>query len=226
MDRIEIGRIEAQRAEREPFFHAPWTIVALCVGLVALFALQQLTNSDLLIRRYGLTPHALYAGHWESLFTSLFLHASVPHVAINTVWAFAVGPPVARMMGTDIRGAGAFFGFYLLCGVIGSLGFIAMAPGDLVPMVGASGAVSGLLGAAVRLIDGRGRIGGIFTPMVIGFTVVWGVVNYVFGAFGLTPGAVGVPVAWQAHMAGYLAGLVLFGPFARLAGRSATSFTH
>ena len=228
MDRIEIGRIEAKMGERErePFFHAPWTIVALCLGLLGLFAVQQLTNSDLLIQRYGLTPAALAAGRWWTLLTSLFLHGSWPHVAINTLVAFAVGPPVARMMGTGVRGVIAFFIFYLLCGVVGSLGFVAMAPGDQTPTVGASGAISGLLGAAVRLIEGRGRIGAILAPSVVAFTLVWGVVNFIFGAFGLTPGAIGVPVAWQAHMAGYLAGLLLFGPFARLAGRSATSFTH
>ena len=225
MDRIEIGRIEAKPAEREPFFHAPWTIVALCLGLIALYALQKLTTSDL-TQRYGVTPAALAAGHWWTLLTSLFLHGSWAHVLLNTVVAFAVGPPVARMMGTDTRGAVAFLLFYLLCGVIGSLGFVAMTPGDLTPTVGASGAISGLLGAAVRLIEGRGRIGKVLAPTVIAFTLVWGVVNFVFGAFGLTPGAIGVPVAWQAHMAGYLAGLLLFGPFARLAGRNATSFTH
>ena len=226
MDRIDIGRMEAKTAEREPLFHAPWTITALCLGLLALFALQQLTNSELLIQRYGLTPRSLAAGRWWTLLTPLFLHGSWAHVLVNALVAFAVGPPVARMMGTDARGASAFFLFYLVCGVIGSLGFIALAPGDLTPTVGASGAISGLLGAAVRLIEGRGRIGRILAPTVLAFTLIWGVVNFVFGAFGLTPGAIGVQVAWQAHMAGYLGGLLLFGPFARLAGRSATSFTH
>jgi len=226
MDRIEIGQLSADRAEREPFFRAPWTIVALCAGLIILFALQQLAGSDALIWRYGLRPATLAAGHWTTLVSSLFLHVSWAHVGMNTVVAFAVGPPVARVMGTDPRGAAAFFAFYLACGVIGSLGLVAMDPRDTAPVIGASGAVSGLLGAAIRLIEGRGRIGRILTPTVLGFTLVWGVVNYVFGAFGLTPGAIGIPVAWQAHMAGYLAGLLLFGPFARLAGRSGTAFTH
>lgn len=226
MDRIDIGQIEAKPTEREPFFHAPWTIVALCLGLLGLFVLQRLANSDLLIQRYALSAAALAEGRWWTPLTSLFLHGSWAHVGVNTVVAFAVGPPVARMMGTDARGAAAFVLFYLLCGVIGSLGFVAMAPGDLTPTVGASGAISGLLGAAVRLIEGRGRIGRILAPAVIAFTLVWGVVNFVFGAFGLTPGAIGVPVAWQAHMAGYLAGLLFFGPFARLAGRTQTSFTQ
>jgi len=225
MDRVEIAEARTERAS-EPFFRAPWTIVALCLGLIVLYVLEEVTNKTALELRYGLTPAALFAGRWETLFASLFLHASWAHVLMNTVVAFAVGPPVARIMGTDARGASAFFLFYLTCGVLGSLGLVVMDLRDTNPVIGASGAVSGLLGAAVRLIDGRGRIGRIFTPTVIGFTLVWGVVNYVFGAFGLTPGAIGVAVAWQAHMVGYLAGLLLFGRFARLAGVSAAAFTH
>jgi membrane associated rhomboid family serine protease len=54
----------------------------------------------------------------------------------------------------------------------------------------------------------------------------WAIVNVVLGVSGLTPGAMGMPVAWQAHLAGYLAGVVLVGPFARLAGRSDAVFTQ
>lgn len=224
MDRTGIGQIE--RPAREPIFHAPWTIMSLCLGLVGLYALQSLTYANGLDARYGLSPEGLRAGHWETVFTSMFLHLGWTHVLVNSLVAFAVGPPLARLMGTDPRGATTFFAFYLVCGAIGGLGMILLEPSNAQPMIGASGAVSGLLGAAVRLIEGRGRVGRILRPSVIGFTLVWGVVNYVFGAFGLTPGAIGIPIAWQAHMAGYLAGLVLVGPFVRLAGRSGTAFTQ
>ncbi|MDB5477502.1 MAG: rhomboid family protein, partial [Phenylobacterium sp.] len=53
---------------------------------------------------------------------------------------------------------------------------------------------------------------------VIGMTAAWIIVNVLFGVSGLTPGAGTVPVAWQAHIIGYFAGLLLIGPFAKLAG--------
>jgi membrane associated rhomboid family serine protease len=61
---------------------------------------------------------------------------------------------------------------------------------------------------------------------VIGMAVAWAIVNVALGVSGLTPGAMGMPVAWQAHLAGYLAGVLLVGPFARLAGRTDSVFTQ
>src|SRR5579871_4236108 len=217
---------ELSEPTREPAFNAPWTIVALCLGLIGLYGLQTATGQDALIDRYGLSPRALAAGRWGTLLSSVFLHISWVHVLMNSAVAFAFGTPVARLFGTKPRGAASFLAFFLICGAIGGLGLVAMDPGDRAVSVGASGAVSGLLGAAVRLIAGRGKIGPLLAPTTIGFTLVWAVGNYVLGAFGLTPGAIGIPVAWQAHLAGYLAGLLLISPFARLAGRRHAGFTY
>jgi membrane associated rhomboid family serine protease len=54
---------------------------------------------------------------------------------------------------------------------------------------------------------------------------IWTIANWVLGAFGLTPGAGGMQVAWQAHIVGYAAGVLLIGPFARLAGARSDAFT-
>jgi membrane associated rhomboid family serine protease len=209
-------------------FNAPWTIVVLCVGLVALYAVQSFTLNDARGQppaALALTPAALAAGHWETLVTSLFLHGGWPHVLMNAVAALAFGPPVARLFGLGPRGALAFLLFYLVCGILGGLGFVLADLHDKEGVVGASGAISGLLGAASRIIQGRGRIGPIFGQTVIGMAVAWAIVNVVLGVSGLTPGAMG-PVAWQAHLAGYAAGVLLIGPFARLAGRGADDFTQ
>jgi len=169
---------------------------------------------------------ALLGGRWQTLATSLFLHESWPHVLMNSVAALAFGPPVARLMGVNARGAVVFFGFYLICGVVGGLGFVLASVHGADPAIGASGAISGLLGAASRIIQGRGRIGPMFGSTVIGMAAAWAIVNVALGVSGLTPGAIGVPVAWQAHLAGYLAGVLLVGPFARLAGRGDSVFTQ
>jgi membrane associated rhomboid family serine protease len=207
-------------------FNAPWTIVVLCVGLIVLYAVQSFAVNDALLGALALTPAALAAGHWQTLLTSLFLHGSWPHVLMNAVAALAFGPPVARLMGLGLRGALVFLLFYLVCGVIGGIGFVLADTHDKAAVVGASGAISGLLGAASRIIQGHGRIGPIFGQTVIGMAIAWAIVNVVLGVSGLTPGAMGMPVAWQAHLAGYAAGVLLVGPFARLAGRGPEDFTQ
>ena len=226
MDETETLAAETPAPRREPFFNAPGASVARCLGLIALYAVQSVTNPDAWIERYGLSREQLVGGRWATLLTCMFVHIGWMHVLSNAAVAFAFGPPVARLMGTGPRGSVVFFAFYLVCGVIGGLGLVAMDadPRDL--SVGASGAISGLLGGAVRLIDRRGLVGPLWSRTAIIFTAVWLVINYVVGAFGLTPGAIGIPVAWQAHMAGFLAGLLLIGPFARLAGRGHEAFTH
>jgi membrane associated rhomboid family serine protease len=226
MDQTETPTLEAPHNEREPMFNAPWTLVVLCAGLIGLYALQAATMSDVEIEHWGLTPAALAGGRWQTLLTSLFLHGSWPHVLMNSLAAIAFGPPTARLMGTDTRGAAAFFAFYLTCGVLAGLGFVLADLQDVAPVVGASGAVSGLMGAASRLIQGRGRVGPILGRTVIGMGAAWTVANVVFGVSGLTPGAMGMPVAWQAHLAGYAVGVILIGPFARLAGAAKVSITQ
>jgi membrane associated rhomboid family serine protease len=144
---------------------------------------------------------------------------------MNAVAALAFGPPVARLYGGGARGTLAFFAFYLVCGVLAGLGYAAVDFGN-VGAVGASGAISGLVGAAARIVQGRGRIGSLFGSTMIAMTVGWMFANYVLGALGLTPGAMGMQVAWQAHLFGYVAGALLVGPFARLAGRGREVFTQ
>ena len=226
MDQIDTPPIDQPEPRRERLFNAPWTIVALPALLIALYAVQSTTFSDANVAHWGLTPAALAGGRWQVLLTALFLHGSWPHVLMNSIAILAFGPPAARLMGTGLRGASAFFVFYLVCGVLAGLGFVAADLHDLNPVVGASGAVAGLLGAASRLIEGRGRIGPMFGRTVLGMGLVWAIANVVLGVTGFTPGAAGMPVAWQAHLAGYLAGVLLIGPFARLAGAGETAFTQ
>jgi membrane associated rhomboid family serine protease len=225
LDQPKIDGWDAPPA-REPLFNAPWTIVVLSLGLVALYALQSLLVTPALLDSLALTPAALAAGRWQTLLTSLFLHGSWAHVLMNAVAVVAFGPPAARLFRTDLRGAAVFFAFFLVCGAIAGLGFVLTDLQDTSPVVGASGAVSALLGAASRLIQGHGQIGPMFGSTVLGMAAAWAIVNVVLGVSGLTPGAEGIPVAWQAHLAGYAAGLLLIGPFARLAGAGDEAFTQ
>ena len=121
-----------------------------------------------------------------------------------------------------------FFCFFLLCGAVAAAAYAALADLSAAAkggaaawaLVGASGSASGLMGAAALLIEGKGRLGSIAGRTVIGMTVSWILVNAVLGLSGLTPGTDGAAVAWQAHIFGFFAGLILVRPAALLAGVS------
>ena len=205
---------------REPIFNAPWPAMAVTLGIIASFLIQ----SRLAEREwaaYVLTPaEVLQLGRWETLLTPLFLHGGWIHTLMNAVAALAFGAPVARLFGLRPGGAFAFLVFYLLSGVLSSIGYVLAHPVSLVPVVGASGAVSGLMGAASRLIDRHGELGPLVSRTTIGMAVAWTVVNLIVGYVPVMPGTNGAGVAWEAHVAGYFAGLLLVGPFARLLQRA------
>jgi len=212
------------RPPREPAFNIPWPVLSLIVALVAAHGVRLLTGFD--GESLALTGSGLGAGDWLGLVTHLFVHASWTHVLMNSVFILAFGPPVARFFQAGARGALAFFGFFLICGAIAGLGYAgwrsllaAVGHPDMGwALVGASGAASSFMGAAARLIDGRGRLGGLGGRTVVGMTLTWIAANALLGLLGLTPGAGDLPVAWEAHIVGYFAGLLLVGVFARLAG--------
>lgn len=190
--------------------------------------------------RYTASPDGVYLifpGGWPadlwSLFSYTFLHANWMHLGFNAVWLLAFGTPVARRIGT-VR----FFLFYFLCGVIGAIAHILTHAGEIVPTVGASAAVSGLMGGAARFVflDGGplGRLGRSFygevsraeapraeaslrqaltDPRVLVFVGVWVGLNILFGAAGLTVTGDMASIAWEAHLGGFFAGLLAFGLF-------------
>jgi membrane associated rhomboid family serine protease len=214
------GPTPDRRPQHEPVFNAPWPAMALVVLIIGGYALQaQLSPSQ--IDPWVFTPAALKAGEWRTVFTAIFLHGNWTHAITNAAMALAFATPLARYMGDSPRGVFAFFSFYLLCGALGNLGFAAVHLGSPEGIVGASGAVAGLRGAVARLIGGRGRLGGLFSPPVLGMGAALLAVNLLIGILGgaWVPGSGGAGIAWEAHLAGFLAGLLLIEPFALVAGR-------
>jgi membrane associated rhomboid family serine protease len=211
--------------DRQPIFNAPWPATALAGLIVAGFAVQSLFPPDPVIAGYAFRATDLGAGRWITLATALFLHGSWPHALMNAAFALAFGAPVARFLGLRARGVAVFVAFYVGCGVLANLAFAALHRGDPTPLVGASGAVSGLMGAAARLIAGRGRPGPILSPPVIGMGAAWVVVNLLVAVTGLAPGTNGATVAWEAHLGGFAAGVLLFGA-AAWAARDGDRATH
>jgi membrane associated rhomboid family serine protease len=207
---------------REPMFNAPWPALALVAMIVGGYALQSLLLSEPVLEAYAFSPAALAQGRWWTLLTALFLHGNWPHALTNAAFALAFATPVARFFGTRFGGSVLFFLFYLASGVLSNLGYAAVHLGSPAALVGASGALSGLMGASARLIAGGGRVGPMFSPVVVGMGAAWLVVNLLIAGLGssFVPGAGGAGIAWEAHLAGFLAGVLLIVPFAWVARRA------
>lgn len=204
-------------AERQPIFNAPWPAVLATLVIVVGYFIQTFLPQNWLLQTYAFSSKALAAGRWETLFTSIFLHGSWAHALMNAGAALAFGTPVARYFGASLRGALIFLVFYLLCGGIASYGYGLSTPGSSALMVGASGAVAGLVGGAIRLLAGHGRPGPFLSPPVVSMTIGWIAVNLLLALVGFAPGLGNAGVAWEAHIFGYMAGLFLIGLFGRLA---------
>lgn len=199
--------------ERQPIFNAPWPSVVATLVIIVGYLIQTFFPQDWVLRNFAFSSAALDAGRWPTLFTAIFLHGSWAHALMNAGGALAFGTPVARYFGASIKGALVFLVFYLVCGGLASLGYGMANPGSTVFMVGASGAVAGLVGAAARLMAGEGVPGKYMSPIVISMSIGWIAVNLLLALAGFAPGLGNAGVAWEAHIFGYIAGLVLIGPF-------------
>lgn len=210
-----------RRAPPEPLFNAPWPALVLVGLIVAGYGLQSIAPLGEIMVAYAFSPALLAQGDWIGLFASLFLHGNWPHALMNAAFALAFGAPTAAYLGVRPARAALFFTFYMVCGVVANLGYAALHVNDPNILVGASGAVAGLMGAASRLVAGRGTLGPILSRPVLGMGGAWLAVNLLIGVIGSSwiPGAQGMGIAWEAHVAGFLAGVLLISPVTWLARR-------
>lgn len=146
---------------------------------------------------------------WASLLTHMFLHGSLFHLIGNMLFLWIFGAAVE-----DRLGPGPFIGLYLLSGLAGTLVFAATAWGSAAPALGASGAVSGAMGAFV-VLHARRRVLSITGPLPFMAVVLpaWALVGLYFATQFLTPDDAGI--AWPAHVGGLVVGGLL-----ALAGRA------
>ena len=146
------------------------------------------------------------------------LHADLTHLAINSLWLLAFGPVVARRFGGAL-----FLVFFVLCGVAGAATYLAFNWGSPDPVVGASGAISGLMAAAIRLLPTvnpqPGKLLPILSRPTLLFALTWMGMNVIAGVTGMGVGGQTALIAWQAHMGGFIAGMLLAGLFDRFTPR-------
>jgi membrane associated rhomboid family serine protease len=157
---------------------------------------------------------------WVTPVTYALLHGSWTHLLLNSVWLTAFGAPVARRFG-----AGRFLALNLAGAVAGALAQFALHPFELNPMVGASAAISACFGAAARFVFLPGafardpRMDGatpplatfaemIRNPQILTFVGFWFALNLFTGLAGQGAGLADAPIAWEAHIGGFLVGLL------------------
>ena len=191
----------------------PYVTIGLIV-VNALVFLYEMTlgdpNLEEFILYFGLVPAAF---SWVAVLTSMFLHGGVLHFGGNMLFLWIFGDNVE-----DRMGHGRFVAFYLLCGAAAALAQTAMSPDSVVPMVGASGAVAGVMGAYFVLYP-HSRIVTL-VPLFVFFHVMevpaivflglWFVLQFVSGVGSIAAATGGEPaggIAFWAHVAGFVAGV-------------------
>lgn len=157
------------------------------------------------IQHYS-TPLPVYF----NFLSSMFMHGSVMHIFGNMLFLWIFGDNLENLLG-HIR----FAAFYIVCGIAAALAQVAMDPNSVIPMLGASGAISGVLGGYVLLFPQRRVRALIFnfltTVPAIAAIGIWIAYQLILGF--LTPAGTG-GVAYAAHIGGFVAGLALIKLFA------------
>lgn len=201
---------------REPFLKAPWPVTVLVFTLLVVFTGQSLFPQEQILPRWAFSGANLRAGRWDTAFTAILLHGSWAHVLMNCGGALAFATPVVRTFGTRARGLVGFVAFFLISGALANLAHLALDTQGTTLLVGASGAISAMMGASASVVGGGGRPGPILSPPVLSLGGGWLAVNLLIAVLGFAPGFAGVAVAWDVHIAGFVIGVLLIGPLVRL----------
>jgi membrane associated rhomboid family serine protease len=225
----------------EPIFNVPGAVVAVLVVMIGLHALRQLLPEPAdqqLVLSLAFIP-ARYSGYAAQLpggdlaavtsfVTHMAVHGDVTHLLFNSAWVLAFGGAIA------LRTGGArFLVFALFTGLAGASTFLVLNPGLLAPVVGASGAVAGLMGGTLRFMFRGLDLGGVRmlreapgeVPLVALrdtiadrrvqlSTALWLLLN-ALAVIGIGTGEGRGAIAWEAHIGGFLAGLLTYGWFDR-----------
>jgi membrane associated rhomboid family serine protease len=195
----------------QPSYSRPLVTVSLIVANVLVFLHQVSLDPYSLhqyVADYGLRPNPHYF-HFANIFTAMFVHANWVHVGGNMLFLWVFGGNVE-----DILGHGKFLLFYLLCGLAAALAQMASNPLSIVPMVGASGAIAGVMGAYLVKFP-RSRVEMLFFAIFFfrfdvaaWFMLAYWFVIQIVGGFDVTEASQG-GTAFFAHLGGFVAGIVL-----------------
>lgn len=203
--------------------YVSWAIMAICIGI---FVLMKMIPDEIvrqLTYLYGMVPIRYSNPEWAaafglppdyhlSFFTSLFIHGGWIHIIINMwfIWIFSKNIE-------DSMGHGKFLIFYLLCGLFATVVQWYFDPELMIPVVGASGAIAGVLGAYFFLYPYAKVV--IWFPLfllpiffelpAIAFLGFWVIIQLQKATTSMMFDNVTADVAWWAHLGGFIAGAIL-----------------
>jgi membrane associated rhomboid family serine protease len=227
-------------AESEPILNVPRAVVWAAAVMIVIQVVRGLLPDEIDITvllslafipaRYSGAAAELPGGYLTavtSFVTYMVVHGGWMHLLVNVLWMLAFGTAVARRIGT--RG---FYEFSILCGIAGALTHLVFHWGEMAPVVGASAAISGQMAGALRFIFFARREPGERAPdisrapladlsttlrdhRIVGFLIFWLVLNAYFGLTSVSFGGASDGIAWEAHIGGFLCGLLTFGLFDR-----------
>ncbi len=196
---------------------APVTLTVI-VANMALFAFQMLLARQGSLEVF-IVEHAFIAASvgseppsmvMRTVFTSMFLHAGILHLAANLWFLFIFGPPVEHRLGSAKT-----FLLYFLSGAGAAAAQFAISPSSTIPMIGASGAIAGVLGAYLLRFPFSMVI--TLVPWLIPilpipgfvFILIWFSLQFYMGLSQLMQTEITAGIAWWAHIGGFLTGMVL-----------------
>ncbi len=201
--------------DENPTTRPPVFTVALIVANAGAFLYQLFGAGDELVLNHGLVPARIVGADWaasSTLFTSMFLHGGFLHLGGNLLYLWIFGNNIE-----DVLGHGKFLVFYLLAGLGGHAGHLLTNAGSTIPTIGASGAISGILGAYLLRFPQahiQSLLFFVFFVRLIrapaAFVIGWWLLMQVLGgvsAFGVTKGG---GIAWFEHLGGFAVGITLF----------------
>lgn len=199
-----------------------WTIAIIALNIYAFFLEITAANPDLFIFQYALVPSGVDFGNWSTLIpfvTSQYLHGGILHIASNMLFLWVFGDNVESKLGP------IFFPiFYTVAGVVGGLAQYILAPYSDIPMLGASGAVAGVLGAYFAmfphhtiktLVPVMGFVSVVTIPASV-MLVYWFITQLFAGVGSIAVGAGQLGgVAYLAHVGGFVTGWLIGSSYKR-----------
>jgi membrane associated rhomboid family serine protease len=220
-----------------PVFNVPTVVLVVIAALAVIHVVRTLGGEELevwSVYAFAFSPlrflgeaaiAQLPGSRWWSFVTSGLLHIDWMHLGFNSAWMAIFGTPVARTLG-----AGRFLLLALITTVTGALGTLLVHWGESIFMMGASSAVSGMTAAAVPIMFGRGRKDRgthvaqslslseyVSHSSAMAFTLLWLAFQilpqWLFGTSSLVTGTAFLeerPIAWEAHIGGFIGGLIAF----------------
>lgn len=194
-----------------PVYSTPVVTAVLIAINIAVFVYQFLLPvraANAFVLQYGVIPDQL---RYSTLITSMFLHGGIGHILGNMWFLWVFGRNVE-----DAMGSGRYLLYYLVCGLAASLGQVLANPYSTVPMIGASGAISGVMGGYLIRFPRTPIVTLVFfifvsfveLPAAV-LLVYWLVVQLAGGLGSVADEATRGGVAWFAHIGGFAAGALI-----------------